>query len=200
MQANSYCVALTGGAASGKSTVANMFVQLGVNIIDADTIAKQITNTGSDAFIKIIRHFGEDFLTLNGDLDRKLLRQYIIANVDARLWLEQLLHPLIQTNIQTAITQSNESYTIIEIPLLRQKTNYPYLNRVLWVRAPTEIQCQRLMEREHYSLEEAIAFLKIQIDNETYQAIADDILDTDQPIQSLQQQVYALHTQYLHEC
>lgn len=193
-----YCVAITGSIASGKSTVAARFKTLGVDVIKADDVAKHLTTTDKPAFNQIVKHFGRSILDKNGDLNRPRLRELIIAESCERSWLENLLHPLIRTEIINQVNQSTTPYCVIEIPLLRSKRDYPYLNRILLVSlASEEEQCLRLIKRDKHTPDEALALLKTQPTHQEYLAIADDQLINDGTLTELYEKVDVLHKFYL---
>lgn len=195
-----FCVGLTGSIASGKSTIATYFAQLGIDIINADHIAKALVQPGQPALHAIIKHFGATVLTSTGELNRAYLRELITNHPNQRTWLENLLHPLIRKQIQANIPFCTTPYCIIEIPLLTDKSAYPYLNRVLLVRADHELQIARIMTRDNSSREQAQAMLAAtQADEDKRQAIADDTLINTGSIEALQQSVLMLHTRYTAE-
>jgi len=195
-----FCIGLTGSIGSGKSTVAHHFKALGVDIINADQIARTLTLKDTQAFREIVKHFGESILTPQEELNRAHLREVIFNNEQERLWLENLLHPLIQQQIEQDITRLTGPYCIIEIPLLTNKARYPYLNRVLLVKAHENQQLARLVLRDNSAEEDTRAILAIQKKNEAAQmAIADDIILNTSTQDSLQQQVEILHKRYLQE-
>ncbi len=193
-----YCVGLTGTIASGKSTVAALFEKLGIEVINADHIAKALVNRGEPALQQLVNYFGKAVLTVDGDLNRRLLRDLIVNDVKGRLWLEALLHPFIRKQIQHDMGLCKGPYCVIEIPLLTNRTDYPYLNRVLLVTAESEKQIARLMTRDHCSREDACAMLETtRADEHKRQAIADDVLVNDGTVDGLQDKVAVLHTKYL---
>ncbi len=195
-----YCIGLTGSIGSGKSTVAKIFSQLGIDIISADHIAKALVEPGKPALEKIIQRFGPSIRLDNGELNRPHLRELIINHPDERVWLENLLHPLIRETIQQNIFDCKSPYCIIEIPLLTSTLNYPYLNRVLLILANPEQQVSRIQTRDLCSKEQASALLETtRTDDEKRLKIADDVMVNDGCVEVLQQQVLALHAKYLLE-
>lgn len=191
-----YCVGLTGPIASGKSTVAALFAELGVDLINADQIAKQLTAKDQPALQEIIAHFGPEFLDAYGHLQRRMLRDYIFKHPQQRKWLENLMHPLIRQRIEAHLQIPPKLYYMIEIPLLTDKKMYPYLNRTLLVLANPEIQIQRVMQRDQHSAKQVQKILNAQADNPTYQALADDIIMNTGSIEDLKASVENLHQQY----
>ena len=191
-----YCVGLTGSIASGKSIATDFFKTQAIDVINADHIAKALTTKESPELKPIIDHFGSRFLTESGELDRRLLRNHIMNQLDARIWLENYLHPLIRNNIEKQIQAVKSPYVVIEIPLLTNKTSYPYLNRVLLVEADEVNQIERVITRDNCTKEEALALLNAQPNQALRRAIADDILINNDSIEALQKQLSKLHTTY----
>lgn len=194
-----FCVGLTGNIASGKTTVSQIFAKLGVNIINADTIAKDLTVINQPAYKEIITHFGSELMLENGQLNRRRLREIIFSNAEERKWLENLLHPLIRHKIKEQIDLCTQSYCIIEIPLLTDKKLYPYLNKILVVHASEEVQISRVMNRDHCSKEQAKAILSTQPDMRVRLNNADDVLLNDFGLNELNNAVTQLHNKYLKE-
>jgi dephospho-CoA kinase len=191
-----YCVGLTGAIASGKSTVAALFAQLGVEVISADHIARELTAAGQPALADIVARFGKTILNEDETLNRAALRDIIFQSSEARYWLEQRLHPLIRQRIQQAIQTCTTPYTIIEIPLLTRKADYPYLNRLLWITTEETQQIQRVVARDNCSIQQVMAILDSQAHPEAYRELADDILINNHGIADLQQNVEFLHQKY----
>lgn len=192
-----YSIGLTGTMGSGKSTVLSFFADLGIEIISADEIAKNLTNSQEPAFKKITSYFGPTVINAAGELDRRTIRRRIFNNPVERLWLEEWLHPLIREAIEQQIHQIKSPYCLIEIPLLTEKSHYPYLNRVLLIQSDFEKQIERCMIRDKHSREEILAILATQADKETLNALADDVLINDGTIEELELKVKKLHTNYL---
>lgn len=192
-----FCVGLTGGIASGKSTVAELFSELGIQVINADKISKELTAKDQTAYQQIVAHYGTEILNKNKELNRRALRTIIFSNPSQRTWLEQLLHPLIRQKIQEAVTTCTTPYCIVEIPLLIDKKIYSYIHRVLLVSAPVEIQIARVMHRDQCSKEQALAIVASQPDMELRLNNADDLLINDSGRSELQTAVLELHHQYL---
>lgn len=191
-----FCIGLTGLIASGKSTVAELFIQYGVTIINADKIAREITSKGSIALGKISEHFGQNILTARGELNRTALREIIFTYPEERLWLEQLTHPLIRKNIQHQVQTAIGAYCIVEIPLLVSSEQYPYLNRILLVEAPEEQMIARLMQRDGSSKEQALAIIRAQPPLEIRRKFAHDFIMNDQDLSALREQVKQLDQKY----
>lgn len=194
-----YCVGLTGSIASGKTTIAKLFRNLDVDVINADDISRNLTAINQDAYKKIVTHFGTRILLKNKDLNRKLLRTIIFSNADERKWLEQLLHPLIRDKMLQSVSLTTSPYCIVEIPLLVDKQPYPYINKILLITAPQETQIMRVMERDNCSKEQAEAILRAQPDMALRLKHADDIITNNSEVNKLVTVIKQLHNKYLHE-
>ncbi|PWY54428.1 dephospho-CoA kinase [Legionella qingyii] len=192
-----YCVGLTGDIASGKTTVAELFSKLGIDVIYADKISRELTQKNELAYSKILEHFGHKVLKQDNELDRSKLREIIFSNHKERDWLEGLLHPLIRQEIKKRVDTCTTPYCMVEIPLLITKQAYPYINRILLVCAPKEIQIARLMQRDQCSKEQAQAILSAQPNINIRLGNADDIIDNYMNIDELTKSVNDLHDKYL---
>lgn len=194
-----YSVGLTGNIASGKSTVAELFSSLGIKIINADQVSRELTVRNSTAYKEIINRFGTEVTLENGELNRRLLRDNIFANPEERAWLERLLHPLIRQRLEQQIQLCTTPYCVVEIPLLIDKKNYPYLNRILLVTAPLDIQIKRVMARDHCTEEQALAIISVQPDIGERIKYADDVIVNDSGLNELKAAVMSLHSKYMSE-
>lgn len=190
-------IGLTGGIGSGKSAVATLFAERGVPIIDTDIIARDLTQAGKAAFQRIIEHFGNSILLENGSLDRAKLRMIIFSNPKQRLWLERLLHPLIQKEMEQEISQLSSPYCIAVVPLLFEVEFYSIINRILVVDTPEHMQIERVMSRDKISQEHVEKILKTQANREDRLARAQDIIINDGHLADLIPQVDKLHQMYL---
>lgn len=191
-----YKVALTGGIASGKTAISDMFAELGVPIIDADIIAREVVAKGTEVLKTIVEHFGNEVLTETGELDRQKLRTIVFADEQSRQWLNSLLHPLIREAIKQRQHQAQFAYSISVIPLLFESGQYQEYDRVLVVDCPAEVQLKRLMERDNSSKQQAQAMLDKQATREQRLSIADDVIVNDSDLHSLKQSVIKLDNQY----
>lgn len=173
-----FTIALTGGIASGKSTVAHCFEQLGVKIVDADVIARQLVEVNQPALLGLIAHFGKHILTEQGELNRPALRTHIFHNPQDKAWLEAYLHPLIRERmIQEIVQTPRGNYVIAVIPLL-QETGIPeYINRVLVVDCQPETQLERLIKRDAIDDSLARKMIQQQAKRKERLAIANDVID-----------------------
>ena len=190
-------IGLTGGIGSGKSTVAQLFAERGVPIVDADVIAREITQPNTPAWTKIIHYFGKTILLENNALDRTKLRHLIFNDPDQRLWLENLLHPLIRKEIEQRINEMTAPYCIAVIPLLIEVKPYAFINRILVVDVPHALQIERVAIRDKSEKSHIDAILKTQISRQQRLAHADDIITNDGTLTDLIPQVETLHQRYL---
>lgn len=192
-----YVVGLTGGIGSGKSTVAKLFTALGIDVIDADQLSRDVVNPGSEALLKISQHFGSEILTEDGLLNRKALREIVFAKESERLWLEALLHPLIAEQIRIGILDAGSSYCILESPLLLETTQQELVNRILVVDVSESTQLERSLSRDGSSEETIRAIIESQMPRKYRLKYADDVLANEDSAESLQTQVELLHHKYL---
>ncbi|EHG7610388.1 TPA: dephospho-CoA kinase [Citrobacter sedlakii] len=192
-----YTVALTGGIGSGKSTVANAFADLGIQIVDADMIARQVVEPGQPALAAIADHFGLALLDADGRLQRRLLRERIFANPHEKVWLNALLHPLIQQETQRQFQQATSPYVLWVVPLLVENGLTTKANRVLVVDVTPETQLLRTMQRDDVTRAHAEQILAAQATREARLAAADDVIDNNGAPESIRSDVARLHALYL---
>lgn len=192
-----YIVALTGGIGSGKTTVANEFAKLGVPLVDADVIARQVVEPNSPALESITRHFGKDVILPNGALNRQRLREIIFSKPDEKKWLNALLHPLIQQETQKQFQQINYPYVLWVVPLLIENNIHHLADRVLAVDVTVEEQIQRTLKRDKTSLEQVTNILNAQVSREKRLDHANDIITNYSHDTDLSDKVAAFHSQYL---
>jgi dephospho-CoA kinase len=190
-------IGLTGGIGSGKTTVAHFFADLGVDIIDTDLIARAVVEPGTTAFKKIAEHFGVDILNADQTLNRKMLAKKIFNNSAEKYWLEQLLHPLIRSEVTAAKTDVNSQYCIVVIPLLVETLPNPDIDRILVVDSPKPLQFSRTQTRDQLSESEISAIIAFQATAEERLAAADDIIINDGSLEKLRTAVTELHKKYL---
>jgi dephospho-CoA kinase len=169
-------VGLTGGIASGKSVVADMFADLGVPVIDTDVIAREVVEPGKPALDEIRRRFGEHVIGAAGNLDRAVMRKEIFTNKDARLDLEAIVHPRIGEETRRQADAAGGRYQIIVVPLLTTSRLVRFVDRVLVVDCDTDTQLRRLLERDTETVEQAQRILAAQASREERLAIADDVI------------------------
>jgi dephospho-CoA kinase len=192
-----YCVGLTGTIASGKSTATAYFASQGIATISADKIAKDLTKPGQAALDDIREYFGHAIFHGNGELNRRQLRDIIMRDQVARQWLESCLHPRIRDEIKQAISHAKSPYCVIEIPLLIERTHYPYLSRVLLIEATEQEQIKRLMARDNCTSDVARACLAAQPYHALQKALADDCIQNNGSYIVFEQALLVMHQKYL---
>jgi dephospho-CoA kinase len=190
-------IGLTGGIGSGKSAVAAFFAKLGIDIIDTDIIAHEIVEPGTPALTKIIEHFGAEISNPDQTLNRKMLANKIFNHVDEKIWLEQLLHPLIRDAVEVAKEKVTSPYCIVVIPLLVETLPNPSIDRILVVDSPKHLQISRTRERDQRTESEIMAIIGSQATPEERLAAVDDIIINDQGLAELSTAVTELHQKYL---
>jgi dephospho-CoA kinase len=190
-------VGLTGGIASGKSLVANMFVKLGAELLDADQIGREVVAPGEPALSAIRDAFGAEVLNPRGELDRAALRKLVFADSDKRRTLDALLHPLIRTRLLARLDDARRPYAIIAVPLLVETDFAALVDRVAVVDCPESLQLERLMRRDGIPRAEAVAMIAAQADRATRLRAAHDVIDNSGDVEATRRQVAQLHLRYL---
>jgi dephospho-CoA kinase len=189
-------VGLTGGIASGKSTIADMFAEHGVPVIDTDVIAREVVAPGRPALDEIRSRFGTEVFTDTEHLDRAALRKVIFENDQAREDLEAILHPLIGRETRRLSREAGGAYQIIVVPLLVESSLRGFVDRILVVDCDEETQIERLLARDAESRSQARRILAAQASREERLAIADDLIDNSSDLDSLRARVDELDVSY----
>lgn len=190
-------IGLTGGIGSGKTTVSGLFQNFGINIIDTDIIAREIVEPDQKAYDEIVDVFGSKILSKNRDIDRKKLRQLVFDQPKKLSQLEKITHPRIISTMREQISQTTSPYCILCIPLLFEKELQREVDRVLVVDVPTEIQKQRVANRDNNSKAQVEAIMKHQLSRNKRLLLADDVIKNEGSLSDLQSQVQDLHARYL---
>ena len=191
-----YTVGLTGGIASGKSAVARCFLDLGVEVVDADLVAREVVEPGTPGLAQLVAHFGPDILS-DGALDRARMRERVFADPQQRLALERILHPLIRARLLERAAQFTGPYGILMVPLLVKFNLGKAIDRLLVVDAEPEVQRRRLIERDGISPALADQMLAAQEDRTSRLAAANDVLLNHGSLAELRALVARLHGGYL---
>ncbi len=189
-------IGLTGGIASGKSTVADLFAELGVPIIDTDVVAREVVEPGQPALERIRVRFGNHVVDDDGHLDRRELRRIVFDDGDARLDLEEILHPIIGAETMRKADAAGGAYQLIVVPLLVGSRLLEFVDRVLVVDCDEDTQIRRLLARDAETLDQARRILAAQASREERLAIADDVIANDGSFDETREQVNRLDQVY----
>jgi len=192
----SLCIGVTGGIGSGKSTVCHLFLKLGVPNIDLDAINKSLLQPNTKSYTDIVHHFGSQILMPDRSIDTQTLKQIIFTHPSKKQALEAILHPAIQQIALAQIAEINAPIVLVQIPLLAEKGKPEYIDRVLLCDCSTTTQIQRVCQRDGISEALAQKIIQNQATRQQRQAIADDILHTDIPLNQLQWKVKQLKEQF----
>ena len=190
-------VGLTGGIGSGKSSVSELFAELGATIIDTDQLARELVEPGTQGLDSVIAHFGNELLDKAGHLDRAKLRDIVFADPARRRQLENIMHPLIRTEVKQHIASADGAYCIVCIPLLLETGQEQTVDRVLVVDAPRETRIERVLQRDDSPRATIEGILAAQIGRQQRLDCADDVIDNSGNLDNLRPQVQALHNKYL---
>lgn len=185
-------IGLTGGIASGKSTVANMLIDKGITVIDADIIAKQAVEKGMLAYRQIIDEFGEDILLENGDIDRRKLGALVFTNEQKRLALNSIVHPAVREEMLKRRDESianQETFVVLDIPLLFESKLESLVDKIIVVSVTKELQLERLTKRNQLTEEEALSRIRSQIPLEEKVSRADNVIDNSGTLEETKQQL-----------
>ena len=192
-----FTVGLTGGIACGKSTVARLFQELGINVIDADEIVRELITKDAEIISAILKYFGPQYRLNDGSLDRKSLREKIFSSSDDKAFLEKLLHPRVREELVNSKRAISSPYGILVIPLLIEANMKNLVDRVLVVDLPQDLQLQRIMNRDHIDRKQAMLAIMNQLPASERRLHADDVIENTLPVEKLKQVVASLHQQYL---
>lgn len=190
-------IGLTGGIGSGKTAASDIFESLGVNVVDADIVAREVVEPGKPALSKIAKHFGKDILQDDGHLDRALLRSIIFSQPSEKEWLENLLHPLIRQEIQAQLDRSTSQYAILVSPLLLETDQSKIVNRILLIDVPPNIQIERAAQRDNNSRQQIQKIIDSQLPRDVKISKSDDVICNDQSFAELEKKIIEQHAFYL---
>jgi dephospho-CoA kinase len=193
-----YCVGLTGGIGSGKSSAADEFAALGAALVDSDAIAHELTRPGGSAIAALRAEFGAEYITAEGALDRARMRTLVFGDAAAKRRLEGLLHPLIRQQTTAHVAAAHGPYVVLVVPLLLETGAYRELvQRVLVVDCSEDTQIARTMARSGLTESEVRAIMTAQLPRAERVALADDVITNEGDRAALREQVRALHERYL---
>ena len=190
-------VGLTGGIGSGKSVAGNFFIELGIDVIDADHVSKNILDDNESAKKLFLEHFGEKFIDKNNNVDRALLRDEIFKNEDKKEALESIIHPLVREEIFNFIENSNSVYKIIMVPLIYETNSQDFYDKIVVVDCKEENQIIRASKRDNKTKNDIINIMKNQASSDERMSIADEIIKNDSSLDDLKKQVIKVHQKLL---
>lgn len=192
-------IGLTGGIACGKSVAGNIFADLGIAVIDADQVARDVVVPGRPELAEIADTFGAQFLLENGELNRAEMRKHVFANPDERLKLEAILHPAIRNELirQCTAAEQHSPYVIAMVPILEKMGLQDRLARIVVVDAAEDTQLMRLCQRDNMTEDAAQSMINAQASRRHRLEIADDIVKNNNSFSDLKRQIEQLHEQYL---
>lgn len=198
MTCGNFTLGLTGGIGSGKTTVANMFAELGASLIDTDLIAHQLTAPGGVAMPLIRKEFGADFILDSGAMDRSKMREHIFAHPEQKKRLEQILHPLIRAETEAAAKKADGDYAIFVVPLLVESGSWVQrVSRVLVIDCSEATQILRVVSRNGMTQEQVLAIMQAQASRQQRLQAADDVIVNEGDLSPIREQVRLLHEKYL---
>ncbi len=197
MSGNRLRVGLTGGIASGKSTAATRFGELGVAVIDADESARAVVAPGMPGLEAVLERFGRHLRNSQGELNRRALRDIIFANPEQRQDLEFLLHPLIRADMERRSERATGPYVVFEIPLLVENGRGDRVDRVLVIDVDEQRQIERLMARDQTPMQQAAAILAAQATRAARLSAADDVISNTGSVDELRHAIDQIHQRYL---
>ena len=190
-------VGLTGGIGSGKTTVAGCFAGLGVQVLDADHIARRLTESGTAQFAQILECFGDEMVDSEGQLDRKRLGRVVFDSAEKRALLEAILHPPIRAEMHAHAQRDERLYCLLDIPLLVESGQYREMARVVAVSCSRDLRIRRLRHHRNIERAEIERIMASQASERQRLAVADDVIDNNGAIGDIESRVAALHETYL---
>ena len=190
-------VGLTGGIGSGKSVAGDFFIELGIDVIDADHVSKNILDDNESAKKLFLENFGKKFIDKNNNVDRALLRDEIFKNEDKKEALESIIHPLVREEIFNFIENSNSVYKIIMVPLIYETNSQDFYDKIVVVDCKEENQIIRASKRDNKTKNDIINIMKNQASSDERMSIADEVIKNDSSLDDLKKQVIKVHQKLL---
>jgi len=192
-------IGITGGIGSGKTTVANLFADVGVPVIDADDLARRAVARGEPGYGEIVEHFGSEILDEAGELDRRKMREHVFSDPGKRARLEAIVHPRVYAMMKQLLDNLECPYAIVVVPLLIETGGREIVDRVLVVDSPEELQIERTLRRDGTTREGVERILAAQTDRRSRLAAADDVIENAASESDLKDEVISWHHRYLEE-
>jgi dephospho-CoA kinase len=190
-------IGLTGGIGSGKSAAADYFIDLEIDVIDADIVAKNVLSINSEGYHSFVKDFGEEFLNDNKEVNRELLRKEIFSDEIKKKRLENIVHPNVRSNISDFINNSRSPYCIIMVPLIFETNSSKNYDRILVIDCDVETQIQRSALRDNQSIKEIKKIIHLQASRDQRLSIADDVISNISTLTNLKAEILKLHDKYM---
>lgn len=190
-------IGITGGIGSGKTTIANLFLDLGVPVIDSDVIARSLLDPGEKSYTEVVNLFGNDILNEDKTINRSKLRDIVFSNPNSKNKLESIIHPEVRKKISSEVITVNSPYCIIVVPLLIEANFLDLVDRTLVVNAKKSIRIQRIITRDNLSKEDVEKIIGSQSSDADKLKIADDVIENNNSNNSVFDEVKKLHEKYL---
>ncbi len=190
-------IGLTGGIGSGKSAAAALFKELGIDIIDADDLARDSLNFNSKGYKLFVEELGEKYLKENKDINREILRKDTFNNSDTKLKLENIIHPIVQSGIQAFISNYNSDYCVIVVPLIFETNSSKFYDRILVIDCDVETQISRTSNRDNQTKSEIENIISKQATRKERLSIADEVIVNNGSLDSLKLSVLEMHNKYM---
>ena len=190
-------IGLTGGIGSGKSAAANFFQNEGINVIDADNLAREVIAQNTPGFKSVVDYFGSNIIDVDGSINRSKLRQEVFDNEQKKKVLESITHPLVRNLMEERIETSKSPYSIIMVPLIFETKSMSAYNRILVIDCDTELQLERATLRDNNSREQIQKILDSQCSREERLSIANDVIPNNDSLDDLKTRSLSMHKFYL---
>ena len=190
-------IGLTGGIGSGKSAVATLFKDIGVDLIDADDLARDSLNINSEGYKLFIDEFGDKYLDENKNINRELIRKLIFNDSDAKSKLENIIHPIVRSGIETFIRNTKSNYCIIVVPLIFETNSSKIYDRILVIDCDVDVQISRTSKRDNQAKSDIENIINKQATREQRLSIADDVIVNNGSLELLRMEVLKIHKKYL---
>ena len=190
-------IGLTGGIGSGKSAAAALFNNIGVDLIDADDLARDSLNINSEGYRLFIEEFGDEYLDENNNINRELIRKLIFNDSDAKSKLENIIHPIVRTGIETFIKNKKSDYCIVVVPLIFETNSSKIYDRVLVIDCDLDVQISRTSKRDNQTKSDIENIVNKQATREQRLSIADDVIANNGSLDLLRNEVLKMHKKYL---
>jgi dephospho-CoA kinase len=190
-------IGLTGGIGSGKSSAAALFKDIGVDLIDADDLARDSLNINSEGYKLFIDEFGDKYLDENKNINRELIRKLIFNDLDAKSKLENIIHPIVRSGIETFIRNTKSNYCIIVVPLIFETNSSKIYDRILVIDCDVDVQISRTSKRDNQVKSDIENIINKQATREQRLSIADDVIVNNGSLDLLRMEVLKIHKKYL---